>query len=231
MNVLMKEVAGPLLYLTLNRPERRNALNREIAQRLIEQLLSAASDERVHAVVLTGAGTAFCAGIDLSEAKSLTDPDARLQLIELTASLLKVIPELDIPVLVAINGPAVGAGAGLAMAADGVFMAEEATISFPELQHGIRPILILPGMERHIGRLATFELLTRGQRVSSGTAFERRWVNKVVTSHRLMQEITIWAEEIAALPRDAIVATKRISRQTAHLSLSDALDKAVGTYR
>lgn len=231
MNVLMKEVDGPVVYLTLNRPERRNALNRKLCERLIAELSSASSDEGVRAVVLRGAGTAFCGGADVSELRTLSDRDALSARAELTTQLLQAVAELDVPVLAAVNGPAVGAGASLAFSCDGIVMAEDATLSFPELQHGIPPLLILPGLQRHIGRLATFEVLTRGKPITARQALDRRWVSHVVPNEQLQSEVRAWALQISELSRQAVAATKRLARATETLSLSEALSKAVATYR
>lgn len=231
MNVLIKEVDGPVVYLTLNRPERRNALNRELCERLLAELSSAASDGGARAVVLRGAGTAFCGGADVSELRTLTDPDALFARAELTAQLLQAVAGLDIPVLAAVNGAAVGAGAGIALSCDGIVMAEDATLSFPELQHGIPPLLVLPGLQRHLGGPATFEVLTRGEPITARQAMDRRWVSRVVSNGQLQSEVRSWALQISELSRQAIAATKRLARETEALPLSEALSKAVATYR
>lgn len=231
MNVLIKEVDGPIVYLTLNRPDRRNALNRDLCERLLAELSSASSDESARAVVLRGAGTSFCGGADVAELRTLSDPDALFARAELTAQLLQAVSGLDIPVLAAVNGPAVGAGAGLAFSCDGIVMAEDASFSFPELQHGIPPLLILPGLQRHIGGLATFEVLTRGKPITAHQALDRRWVSRVVPNEQLQSEVRAWAQQISEFSRDAVAATKRLAHATATLPLSDALSKAVATYR
>jgi enoyl-CoA hydratase/carnithine racemase len=182
-------------------------------------------------VVLRGAGTAFCGGADVSELRSLSDPGALFARAELTAQLLQAVAGLDIPVLAAVNGPAVGAGAGIAFCCDGIVMAEDATLSFPELQHGIPPLLILPGLQRHIGGLATFEVLTRGKPITAHQAMDRRWVSRVVPNEQLQSEVRAWAVEISELPRQAVAATKQLARATATLPLAEALSKAVATYR
>jgi enoyl-CoA hydratase/carnithine racemase len=110
-------------------------------------------------------------------------------------------------------------------------MAEDATLSFPELQHGIPPLLIFPGLQRHIGGLATFEVLTRGQPITAHQAMDRRWVSGVVPNEQLQSEVRAWARQICELPRQAIAATKRLARATESLPLSEALSKAVATYR
>lgn len=231
MSILLKEQDGAVLYLTLNRPERRNAITLELGEKLVAGFKAASADPTVHVIVLTGAGTAFCGGADVSEVKALPDQEAKMRHVQMTASLLLIISTLDIPVLVAINGPAVGAGAGLALSADGVVMAQSATLNFPELMHGMVPALVLPGLQRHIGRLSAFDVLTRGKPITADRALEQRWVNKVVSPEHLMSESRSWAQELAALPRDLVVATKQLANRTIDMRLTDGVAAAVQTWR
>ncbi len=231
MTVLIKETNGPVVYLTMNRPERRNALNQALCERLLAELRAASDDESVRAVVLLGAGPSFCGGADVAELRSLADSRALSARAELTAHLQRVVSELDVPVIAAVHGAAVGAGAGIALSCDGIVMADDATLSFPELQHGIPPLLILPGLQRHIGALATFEVLTRGKPIPAQQALERQWVSRVVPKDLLLAEAREWALQISEFSRPAVVATKRLARETASLPLAEALAKAVATYR
>lgn len=231
MTVLLKDIDGPVLVLTMNRPERRNALNRELCEALLAELKAASDDETVRAIVLMGAGPSFCGGADVADLRSLTAPGALHARAELTAQLLRVVAELDIPVIAAVHGAAVGAGAGLALSCDGIVMADDATLGFPELQHGIPPLLILPGLQRHIGAPAAFEVLTRGKPILAQQALERHWVGRVVSKNALQAETREWALQISEFPRKAVMATKRLARETATLPLGEALAKAVATYR
>ena len=128
--VLLAENHGAVRILTLNRPDKRNALNTALTQTLLDAVRAADVDESVRCVVLAGAGLGFCAGADLSEFKDLT-PDkqhlvaARAQL---TTDLQTVVSKLKKPVVTAIHGAAMGGGAGLAIAGDMAVMAEGAKL-------------------------------------------------------------------------------------------------------
>ena len=131
---LICEDRGAVRILTMNRPEKRNALNTSLTQALVDALRAADADDSIACVVLTGAGQGFCAGADLSEFKDFTPEkqalvDARA---ELTMQLHLAFPKLSKPVVTAINGAAMGGGAGLAIAGDLAVMAEDATLGYPE---------------------------------------------------------------------------------------------------
>jgi enoyl-CoA hydratase len=110
--LLLTEDRGPVRILTMNRPEKRNALNRALTQALLDGLRAADADDRIRSIVLTGAGPAFCAGADLAEFKDLTPDKAHLvaQRAELTMNLQGIISRLTKPVVTAVNGAAMGGG-------------------------------------------------------------------------------------------------------------------------
>ena len=164
MAELLIEDRGAVRTLTMNRPEKRNALNNALTEALLEGLRAADADDAVHAIVLTGAGPGFCAGADLSEFKDLTATNQPLveRRAQLTMSLHEIFPRLTKPVVSAINGPAIGGGAGLALAADIALMAESAQLAYPEVKHGIVAAIVMPNLVRQIGRKAAFELVATG---------------------------------------------------------------------
>src|ERR671926_1694478 len=136
---LLTENRGAVRILTLNRPEKRNALDTELSRALLEALRTADADEAVRCVVLTGAGPGFCAGADLSEFKGLKDPQAAETRAELTMQLHLAFSKMVTPVVTAINGAAMGGGAGLAIAGDLAGVAETAKLRYPETKHGNLP--------------------------------------------------------------------------------------------
>ena len=139
MPELLIEDRGAVRTLTMNRPEKRNALNNALTEALLEGLRAADADDAVNVIVLTGAGPAFSAGADLSEFKDLTAENQPLveRRAQLTMSLHEIFSRLTKPVVTAINGAAMGGGAGLALAGDIALMAEvrEARLSRGEARH------------------------------------------------------------------------------------------------
>ena len=145
--LLLTEDRGPVRILTMNRPEKRNALNRALTQALLDGLRAADADDSIRSIVLTGAGPAFCAGADLTEFKDLTPDKAHLvaQRAELTMNLQGIFSRLTKPVVTAVNGAAMGGGAGLALAGDVALMASTAKLGYPEVRHGIVAAVVMAG--------------------------------------------------------------------------------------
>ncbi|HTO49309.1 MAG TPA: enoyl-CoA hydratase/isomerase family protein [Burkholderiales bacterium] len=225
MAELLIEDRGAVRTLTMNRPEKRNALNNALTGALLEGLRAADADDAVHAIVLTGAGPGFCAGADLSEFKDLVADNQPLveRRAQLTTSLHEIFPRLTKPVVTAINGAAMGGGAGLALAGDIALMAESAKLGYPEVKHGIVAAIVMPNLVRQIGRKAAFELLATGQPVSARRALELGMVNRVVPDAELMSEALALAHELAAVSRPAMAATKQLFYQVTELPFAEGL--------
>lgn len=218
---------GAVRVLTMSRPEKRNALNTRLTQALLEALRVADADETVGCVVLTGAGQAFCAGADLAEFKDLTPDKQRLvdARAELTMQLHLAFPRLSKPVVTAINGPAMGGGAGLALAGDLAVMAEDATLGYPETKHGIVAAIAMANLVRQAGRKAAFELVALGEPVGAARALELGLVNRVVPGAGLMEVALALATKLAAVSRPAMALTKRLFLEAADLPLEAALER------
>jgi len=223
--ILLQEARGSIRILTLNRPEKRNALNLELTQRLLDSLRAADKDDAVGAIVLTGAGPGFCAGADLAEFKGLQDPQAAEKRAELTMQLHLVFSKMSKPVVSAINGAAMGGGAGLAIAADLAVMAEGAKLGYPETKHGIVAAIVLGNLVRQVGRKAAFELVSLGEPVDARRALELGMVNRVVPSEKLLEETIQLAEKLAAVHRPAMAETKRLFHEVSDLNLEEALKR------
>ncbi len=216
---------GAVRVLTLNRPEKRNALNTALTQDLLEALRAADQDDSVAAIVLTGAGPGFCAGADLTEFKDLQNEDLAEKRAELTMQLHLVFSQMKKPVVTAINGPAMGGGAGLAIAGDLAVMAENAKLGYPETRHGIVAAIVLGNLVRQVGRKAAFELVSLGEPISAARALQLGMVNRVVPQEDLLAESLVLAERLAAVHRPAMAETKRLFHEVADLSLAEALER------
>lgn len=225
--VLLVEDRGAVRVLTMNRPEKRNALNSELTRRLLEALRAADRDEAVAAVVLAGAGQGFCAGADLSEFKDLTPENHDLveARAELTMQLHLAFSKMAKPVVTAVQGAAMGGGAGLAIAGDLAVMAEGAKIGYPETRHGIVAAIVMANLSRQAGRKAAFELVALGEPIGAQKALALGMVNRVVPDAELMQEAMALAEKLAAVKRPAMATTKQLFHEVADLPLEQALEK------
>jgi enoyl-CoA hydratase/carnithine racemase len=223
--VLQVERHGAVEVLTMHRPEKRNALDNALTEALVNGLRAADRDEQVACVVLTGAGPAFCAGADMSEFKTLTPENRHLvdQRAALTMSLHRSFSQMSKPVVTAINGPAMGGGAGLALAGDIAVMAASAKIGYPEVQHGIVAAIVMPNLVRQIGRKAAFELLAIGKPVDAARALALGMVNRVVPDAELMDEAMRFARDLAAASQPAMAATKQLFYRVVDLPFDEAL--------
>ena len=221
--VLTVEDRAAVRILTMNRPEKRNALNSGLTQALLDALRRAESDEGVGCVILTGAGAGFCAGADLAEFKGLQDPQAGEARAELTMQLHLAFSRLSTPVVTAINGAAMGGGAGLAIAGDLAVMAEDAALGYPETKHGIVGAIVMANLVRQAGRKAAFELVGLGEPVDAQRALALGLVNRVVPSAELMAAALQFAQKLAAISRPAMQLTKQLFHEAADLPLAEAL--------
>jgi enoyl-CoA hydratase/carnithine racemase len=227
MSELLIENRGAVRVLTMNRPDKRNALNQALTQALLDGLQAAEADESVRSIVLTGAGPAFCAGADLSEFKDLTPDNAQLveRRAELTMKLQGICSQLSKPVVTAVNGAAMGGGAGLALAGDVALMASTARLGYPEVKRGIVAAVVMANLVRNVGRKAAFELVAAGEPVDAERALALGLVNRVSAPDALMADALAVAEKFAAVARPAMAATKQLFYRVVDLPFAQALEE------
>jgi enoyl-CoA hydratase/carnithine racemase len=227
MSELQIEDRGGVRVLTMNRPDKRNALNMALSEALLAGLRAAEADDSVRSIVLTGAGAAFCAGADLTEFKDLTPDNAALveRRSELTMNLHRIFSQLSKPVVSAINGAAMGGGAGLALACDVAVMASTAKLGYPEVRHGIVAAVVMANLVRNVGRKAAFELVATGEPVDAAQACALGLINRVTAPDRLMEEAIALAQKLAAVDRPAMAATKQLFYRVLDLRFDEALEE------
>jgi methylglutaconyl-CoA hydratase len=226
------ETRAPAAIVTLNRPDRRNALNRGLIDALAAAFQRAAADGSVRCVILTGAGSVFCAGMDLAElAESLerlqapaergaAEKDAvwddALQL----ARLYDLIYTLPKPTIAAVNGAAVAGGAGLVTVCDLALAVPEARFGYPEVRRGLVAAMVMPHLLRHVGeRLARFLLLT-GEMVDAAEACRTGLINEVVPAGDLLERALARARDIAEGGPNALANTKELLQRFSRQALS-----------
>jgi enoyl-CoA hydratase/carnithine racemase len=134
-------------------------------------------------------------------------------------------PKLAKPVVTAINGAAMGGGAGLAIAGDLAIMAEDAVLGYPETKHGIVAAIVMANLVRQAGRKAAFELVALGEPVSAQRALVLGLVNRVVPGEKLMDEALALARKLAAVSPPAMRLTKQLFHEAADLPLAQALER------
>lgn len=233
---LLIEDHGAVRALTMNRPDKRNALNNELTQALLSALRDADRDPTVAAIVLSGAGAAFCAGADTKEFGGFVNPSdtasaaqAALARAHLTTDLHRVFSQISKPVIGAAHGYAMGGGAGLAIACDIVVAGESLKLGYPELKHGIVAAIVMANLVRQVGRKAAFELVSLGDTIGAGRALELGLVNRIAPDERLLASAIEMAQRLAAFDTPAMAATKRLFHRVADLPLQQALDTSLDT--
>lgn len=215
--------------LTLNRPDVLNSFNRQMATELRDALQAAADDRGIRAIVLTGAGRAFCAGQDLAEATpdaSGTMPDLAEIVRESYNPVIRAIRKIEKPVVCAVNGVAAGAGANLAIACDIVIASSEAFFVQSFAKVGLIPdsggTFFLP---RLVGLARATAMMMLGEKISAIRAFEFGLIHQVCEPAVLTETVTDIARTLAALPTRALGLTKR----ALNASMSNGLDAQLDT--
>lgn len=226
--VLTIETKGRVRVLTLNRPRKLNALNPELVQALTQALSEIHKDDAIAAVILAGAGRAFCAGMDISAARPL-NADTRRHLVrhaDDNTALFKLLARIDKPVIAAVHGYALGAGCGLAFGSDLVVAAESARFGYPELKAGLTASTVTAHAVHLMGRKVAFELLTLCDNLAPPRAYELGLVNRIVPDDQLMPAALAMAEIIAQWPTEFVGQTKRTFHRATALDMDKALDMA-----
>src|SRR5947209_4628777 len=207
-DVVLYERRGPAAWVTLNRPDKLNALSYELVRELRRALRLAAEDDEVKVAVLTGAGRAFSAGFDLSEeAESRVEGADRWRRIladdvELTLELWS----LPKPTIAAVHGWCLAGACELAMACDLIVAAEDARFGEPEIRYGSGPVTLL--MPFLLGQKKTNELLFTGDTIDAGEAERIGLVNRVVAADRLEEAVGDLVRKIAPTPLPVLRLTK-----------------------
>lgn len=200
---------GPVARISLERPDSLNALDLPTRQALLGALASADGDRDVRAIVLTGSGRAFCSGQDLSAREELID--ARATVADTYNPLIRAITATDKPMIAAVNGLAVGAGMGLALACDEVVMAQSAFLSCAFVRVGLVPDSgITSRLVRSLGHARAFELARTARRIGADEALSLGLVNEVVADDQVETAAQRRAAQLAAGPSYALALTKRL---------------------
>jgi enoyl-CoA hydratase/carnithine racemase len=224
---LLYEVSDGVAILTLNRPERKNAFTLEMIDEWAHKLREAAETPDVGAIVVTGAGDAFCSGIDLA-ALGAVDPSAlaRKHLIGVRIHQVALaLADIDLPVIAAVNGDAVGAGLDMALMCDMRFCAQSARLSEAYVRLGL-----VPGdggcyyLTRLVGRAKALELLLTGDFVDAEDALRWGMVNRVYGDEEVLEQTLAFARRLARGPRVAQRMIKRAVYQSEHLDVRTSLD-------
>jgi methylglutaconyl-CoA hydratase len=223
---VLYSVEGAVARVTLNRPEKRNALNDAVIAGIKDGLKKASKDERVRVVVISGAGKDFCSGADLAALQKIANAsvsenaeDARLLL-----ELFLLIRQLPIPVVAAVTGRALAGGCGLATACDLVLAASSARFGYPEVKIGFVPAMVMAILRRNVSEKRAFELITRGAEISADQAKLFGLVNHVFPEADFEEDVKQYVNEFEKMSASAISLTKTLLYQMDGMAFAEALE-------
>ena len=227
--MLQSNRSGSTLTLTLDRPDKRNALSADLVGALKAALADAATDGALRVIVLTGAGRAFSAGADLAALQALQTASAEANLTdsEHLAGLFEAIYRHPKPVIAKVNGHAIAGGCGLAAVCDFSIVAEGAKLGFTETRIGFVPAIVTVFVLRKLGEAAARDLLLRGHLIEAAEAAQMGLVTHAVSPEDLDEAVDTLAHELATeTSASALALTKELLADVPGMGLAEALSHA-----
>ena len=230
----MSDESKPLLYrveesvarITLNRPEKRNALNENLIAGMKNALREADESRAVRAVVITGTGQDFCSGADLSELRKISAASV-LENTEDARSLMELfvlMRQVRVPVVAAVRGRALAGGCGLASACDIVLAARSARFGYPEVKIGFVPAMVTAILRRNVSEKRAFELITLGAEIGADEAKHIGFVNQVFSDETFDAEVGSYVRGFETASKSAVALTKALLYQMEGMAFNQALE-------
>jgi methylglutaconyl-CoA hydratase len=226
MTYIGYKVQNRIGFITLNRPEKRNALNHNVVTELKEAFRKAEQDDSVKVIILDAAGEAFCAGADLEYLQQLQKFSFEQNLAdsEHLKELFLLIYQLKKVVIAQVQGHALAGGCGLATVCDFVFAAPEARFGYTEVKIGFIPAIVMVFLLRRIGEGSAKQLLLSGSWISAQDAKNFGLINGIIAKDRLADEVRTFATQLTESNSGySMSVTKQMIAKVATLSLDDAL--------
>lgn len=228
-DVVLAATDGGVRRLTLNRPDKRNALNAELIAALKAALRQADADDTVRVVAIEGAGKDFCSGADLSALRKIAESSAmeNLEDVDELAELFLLPRRMRKPVVACVRGRALAGGCGLATACDLVLAADTAQFGYPEVQIGFVPAMVMAILRRNVSEKRAFELVVRAQPVAAAEAERMGLINHVwpdADFDRLRDE---YLAELAKRSASAVQLSKRLLYHADGMGFEAALRSGV----
>ena len=222
-------VEGKIARITLNRPDKRNALNDALIAGINDALRKAAADDGVRAIIILGAGKDFCSGADLSALQKIADASVAENLDDARSlmELFLLIRQVPVPVIAAVNGRALAGGCGLATACDLVLASSSARFGYPEVKIGFVPAMVIAILRRNVSEKQAFELVTRGDEITAEEAHRIGLVNRVFDDESFQTEVNTYVERFVQTSKSAVALTKKLLYQVDSLAFVEALETGV----
>jgi methylglutaconyl-CoA hydratase len=218
-----------IFSVTLNRPEKRNALNDALVNDLKTALREADTDETLRAVVIRGAGKDFCSGADLSALQKISESDVleNYDDADNLRELFSLIRLVKIPVIAAVHGRALAGGCGLATACDLVLSTDTARFGYPEVKIGFVPAMVMAILRRNTSEKRAFALATQGFEFDAATAKDFGLINEVFAPESFEAAVKDYVSVYRNVSRSAVVLSKRLLYQMDNMTFESALRSGV----
>ena len=222
---------GRVAFVTLNRPDRLNAMNSELMEAFVEILVRLSADPQLRALVLTGAGDkAFIGGADIQEMAGFADPAAARKFISQVHACCEAVRALPVPAIARINGYTFGAGLELAAACDVRVGAETAVFGMPEVRLGIPSVVEAALLPQLIGWGRTRELLLFGENFTASDALAWGFLEKLAAPDQLDAAVEVWLESLWRCTPEAVRSQKRLIRAWEDLPLRAAIAAGIDAF-
>jgi len=211
-STLKFERDGQVATLTLNRPEKRNAISTPMIEDLVAALGTAEADKSVRVVILTGAGKAFCSGMDLETLQALAKQTAEQNLADSRrmAKMFHLVYSFPKPLITAVNGAAIAGGCGLATLSDFTLAVPEAKFGYTEVRIGFIPALVSVMLRRQVGEKRARDLLLSGRIIDAAEAFRLGLVTEITPPDGLMKRAREVANTLLEASPTSLALTKRL---------------------
>ncbi len=225
MDELLTKKTDSILVLTLNRPEKRNALNDGLINALKDGFRAADQQDDLRAIILKGVGKDFCSGADLSALKKIAESDIveNLEDAESLMELFVIMRRAKVPIIAAVQGRALAGGCGLATACDLVLATESARFGYPEVKIGFVPAMVVAILRRNLSEKKSFELITQGFEFSATDAEENGLINKVFGEEGFENAVDEYVSVYKNMSRSAVQLSKKLLYQIDGLDFESAL--------
>lgn len=226
---IIYKVENSVATITLNRPEKRNALNDSLINSIKEYLNEANNDNTLQAIIIRGEGKDFCSGADLSALQKIAESDVLENLEDANnlAELFILIRKVKIPVIAAVHGRALAGGCGLATACDIVLATKSARFGYPEVKIGFVPAMVMAILRRNLSEKRAFELITKGFDFSSDEAERIGLINRVFDDETFENDVRNYVSDYEKVSRSAVILSKRLLYQMDGMNFETALNAGV----
>jgi methylglutaconyl-CoA hydratase len=225
---LLLAVDSGIATITLNRPDKRNAISYELIDDLV-RALDEVNTSSARILILTGAGKAFCSGMDLDNLKALIDrtPEQNLADSRTMAALFRSLYEFPKPTIAAVNGAAIAGGSGLALLCDFTLAVPEAKFGYTEVRIGFVPAIVATFLLRQVGEKAARDLLLTGRIFDAAEALKLGLINEIVAPEKLLDRARELAAQLAENSPLSLFHTKRLLTDHARAELDSQIEAAI----